>query len=94
MMYEDSAVLPTEKFELFRTALLKYFPGCYHCYIVIVQGKVTETIILTHIYHFTMSSFQDLKIQHCTIKPLHHCIIQTTQLFLQHFFTYNITYLM
>ena len=64
MMYEDSAVRPTANLELFWADLLNHLSilSCY--YIIIVQGKGTETIILTHMKYFTISS-----LQHYNISP-------------------------
>ena len=70
ILYEESSVLPTVDLKLFRTALLK-FPSGFSCfYILVVQGKVTETIISTRMTHSTISLYR-----HYTISTLHHYII-------------------
>ena len=74
ILYEDSAVRPNSNPELFRTVFLKYLSEFYCCYIVVVQGKVAETIILMHMTHLAISSFR-----HYTISKFHHYAISTFQ---------------
>ena len=70
MLYEDSEVRPTANLELFNTSLLKYISELTCFYIVIVKGKVTESIPLTRVTCFTISPFG-----HFNILTSYHYII-------------------
>ena len=64
-MHEELAVRSNANIELFRTDLLKDPSEISCCYIVVVQGKSTEKILLTRMNHVTITP-----LYYCTIKSL------------------------
>ena len=75
MLYEESSVLPYANLELFSTAILEY-PSEFFCwYIVVVELKVTETILSARMAHFKMLPYHHYIItalRHFTITPFNH----------------------